>query len=390
MIEPKISSMPTSTVTPNAEWTSEFLFMDGEKYFGTLVQCIDQAQTEICLETYILGMDEVGTKIVERLLAAVHRGVAVCLLVDGFGSSAWLYSHFQTLKEKGVDVRIYHPLPLPITTLFWKDLYNDPKYVLRYLLNINRRNHRKLVVIDRKFAFVGSRNICEDSRDWRETSVYLEGPGVAMLRRTFEDVWNRSFSHVPRIPRPRWRGPQAPPSPVVFSNHSKQQRRQKHDEIFRRWNMAQDSIWITTPYFNPPGRMFRTILKKAREGVRIYLLLPSRSDILAANWLNQSYYRELLAAGVRIFEYLPGMIHAKWLVIDHWILLGSSNLNHRSYLRDLELDVALTHERSLTVLREAFERDIGESTEIKDIGQVRFRFFKRIFLRFLLLFRSWF
>jgi cardiolipin synthase len=146
-------------------------------------------------------------------------------------------------------------------------------------------------------------------------------------------------------------------------------------------------LWITTPYFVPPKPLLRALTRAAERGVDVRLLVPARSDVFFMPWASGPFYLTLLQAGARVYQYLPRVLHAKTSLGDQWALVGSSNLNHRSILHDLELDILLTEEASLAQLAIAFEADLNESILLDLQTYERQSWWKRLISRVVLLFR---
>jgi cardiolipin synthase len=228
------------------------------------------------------------------------------------------------------------------------------------LLNINRRDHRKLCVVDESRAWVGSFNITSDhlplaagGLGWRDYAVELSGRRVDSLVETFESLWWRT--------RPRlWRGFLA----GYISNRSMRARYLKNRFVARSVVNARDRVWLVSAYFLPTAALRRALLHACRDGVEVCLILPERSDVVMFPVLSSHYYRTLLLAGARIFLYQPGVLHAKALLIDDFAIIGSSNWNYRSALHDLELDVVLRQAGTLAELEAVILRDAADSCEL--------------------------
>ena len=231
---------------------------------------------------------------------------------------------------------------------------------LTFLLNINRRNHRKLCVVDGENAWLGSFNITADhlpvaagGQGWRDYGVELTGPRVATLVEGFESLWLRTRS---RLRRGFLSG--------YLSNRSLSARALKNRFVARSVVTAQHRVWLVSAYFLPTASLRRALLQACRNGAEVCLLLPERSDVTVFPRLSSHYYHELLLAGARIFLYRPGILHAKALMVDDFAIMGSSNWNYRSTLHDLELDVVLRHADTLADLEAVMREDAAESHEL--------------------------
>jgi len=362
-------------------WTDECLFISGDAYFSDILQGIAQARECIEFETYIYDDDAIGRQFETALIDAASRGIHVRLLVDGIGAGAWVGRRAFHLEHKGVAVRVYHPVR--ITSAFRRLLVffglrrRAASQSTKLLSRLNRRDHRKTVVIDRQKAWVGSLNISAVHSErysgelaWRDTGIRVQGPGLAEIRFGFEYAWARSHDLTGRR---HWSesllgtGRQLPGrnlTGLVRSNFTVLLRRRGYLEFLRRLDLARERIWITNAYLAPSGPIIRRLNRARRRGVDVRLLVPRKSDVFFMPWVATSYYAEMLDEGVRIFEYLPRFLHAKSILIDDWAAVGSSNLNRRSLLRDFEIDIVVSDEKELKRLAEIFPEDLNQSEEI--------------------------
>jgi cardiolipin synthase len=347
---------------------TENIFIDGGAYFESLINDIQQAQYTISLETYIFQNDSIGKKIIEALVSAAKRGVAVRVMVDGAGTPWWNSQFARTLEKAGASTKVFHPFPWQlwnwrrsrIKTSFFKNW-------IYLLFKINSRDHRKVCLIDGHIAYVGSMNVskCHLSRamggdNWRDTSLRITGIDLSDLYRAFDLAWD----HQPITERVREAFRQVRRNPTIRSNHTRHRRRILYKNLLRKMSICRRHIWITNAYFVPDNFLLRRLQEAARAGVDVRILLPRKSDVAIMPWASTAFYFNLLKAGVRIFEYLPGILHAKVLLLDDWALIGSSNLNHRSLLHDLEVDMLLSNLASIQTLEQQFLRDLENSREI--------------------------
>ena len=153
-------------------------------------------------------------------------------------------------------------------------------------------------------------------------------------------------------------------NPIIRLNYTRHRRRILHKNLLRKITQAQLRIWITNAYFVPDNFLLRRLRDAAKSGVDVRILLPKNSDIMIMPWTSSTFYYNLLKSGVRIFEYLPSNLHAKTLIIDDWSSVGSSNLNHRSLLHDLEADINVRQASSKKILEDQFLTDLTQSKEI--------------------------
>lgn len=360
-------------------WKTETLYFDGDAYYADIYEAINQARSSIVLETYIYDPDETGLFFEQILNRAAARGVQIRVLVDGIGSAAWVERRAPEFVKSGCQVRIYHPVKF--ASLFRRFLIDigvrrrAASKSSRVFSRLNRRNHRKMCIIDGQTAWVGSMNISDvHSRKkmgpmaWRDTAVKVEGEEVSALIAGFEYAWIRSHS---TDGKRQWRQTFIPHpeltrirSAIVRSNYTLPLRRRHYVEFARRIRTAQTRIWITNAYLAPSLPVLRRLARAALRGVDVRILVPRNSDVFFMPWVASAHYGALISEGVKIYEYLPGFLHAKSVVIDNWCTVGSSNLNRRSLLRDFEVDVVVKNSNSILLIEKQFLQDLQSSEEI--------------------------
>lgn len=375
-------------------WTSERILIDGDAYFDALIESWSKAQETIDLETYIFEIGAVGQRVEAALLEAASRGLHIRLLVDGIGASGWWQTHGVSLQKQArnlsgqLEVRVYHPVFL---AEMWRRLMIDFKLISPerqprrslVLRRLNRRNHRKVSIVDGTTVLLGSVNISNahsakaiGSKAWRDTSAVLTGPGVLDLRYAFDHAWLRSHfvtadSNTPRRKlRFLFPGRSKIKTSPVGLNFTRTLRREHRFQFARNLDRARSRIWIENAYLAPPSNVVRRLVIAARRGVDVRIIVPSRSDVWFMPLIARAYYRNLIRGGVRVFEYQPRFLHSKSLIVDDTVILGTSNLNRRSFLHDLEVDVTLSDPRSLEVMISQFERDQEASIEMKRRGTI--------------------
>ncbi|MBK7891336.1 MAG: phosphatidylserine/phosphatidylglycerophosphate/cardiolipin synthase family protein [Bdellovibrionales bacterium] len=372
-------------------WQIEDVLFDGDRYFDSLFLEWQKAKDTIDFEVYIFENDPIGQQVETALLNAASRGVRVRMIVDGIGSSGWWQTRGKELENKsagGIEIRVYHPLHI---TELWRRLLIDfhiispehrPKKSL-VLRRLNRRIHRKVSLVDNKIAHVGSINVSKVHSErisgdsaWRDTAARVTGPHVADLKFAFSHTWIRSHPiHATYGPRPsrlrflfsaRSKGPDS----LVALNFTRRLRRFHRLKFVRRIDLAQQRVWIENAYLAPPSNIVRKLVHAAKRGVDVRILVPNRSDVWFMPLIARAYYRPLLKGGIRVFEYQNRFLHAKSLIIDDSVTIGTSNMNRRSFLHDLEVDVTLNHADSVHIMCRQFEIDLQNAIEIKSRGTV--------------------
>lgn len=328
------------------------LLCNGEQYFPALEREIDAAEREIHLETYIFEADATGERIAQALVRAAHRGVAVRLLVDGFGSRSFAQKLQPRLLEAGVQALVFRP-ELSMFKLKRTRL---------------RRLHRKLAVIDGKVGFCGGINIIDDidsaspAHPRFDYAVRLQGPLVMDMRIAARAAWRRATWtdmrwgwHASSGSRPDAASPGGRRAAFLIRDNF----RHRHD-IERAYldaiGSAKSEVVIANAYFLP-GKRFRRALRAATaRGVRVVLLLQGRVEYFLVHYATLALYHQWLDAGVEIHEYRRSFLHAKVAVVDaRWATVGSSNIDPVSLL--------LAREANVVVVNEDFARELRDSLQ---------------------------
>lgn len=329
------------------------LFVDGERAMASASAAIEAAEHEILIESYILRDDGTGLELKDRLAAARERGVRVCVLADAIGSFGTASRYWKELESHGVEVRLFHRLlPHP-----WYQFIRD---------------HRKIVVVDRRIAFVGGMNIADEygsSRRapdglWRDTHVRVEGTAAQELAVVFAEGWHRAGGRRLEFPaiEPRDDGD---PRVLVLDSRPGRGHAETASVLAAILAAARRTAWITNAYFAPPRAAVRAMADAVRRGVDVRLLLPGPTDIPILRHAGHGYYEALLARGIRIFEYQPAVLHAKTLVADDYVaVVGSSNLDFRSFRYNAECNLVILDEEFAGQLAAAFETDLENAVEI--------------------------
>lgn len=342
-------------------WSEEHILSSGEEYFSRLIHAIRQAHISIEFESYIFEMDGIGKILLSELRFAAGRGVEVRILVDGIGAPQWV-AHAQDRTNEPFKVRVFHPVPWPYSVFLWDEFWRVRRW-FRYLSRMNSRNHKKLIVIDSELVFLGSINVWEQSLKWRELSAELRGPSIEVLRRSFELNWLRSFYRRQPLLE-KWLRPRVKLSELrsddVLLNYPRRLRRIRNKEFMRRLRTVDRQIKLVTAYFVPSVRLLRTLCRAGKAEKDVSLMVPLKSDVRVVDWLLPIVAAPLLRSGVKIYQYEPTVLHAKYAILDHWYLLGTSNLNRRSTFLDLEVDAVLSHDKSKAMLEEIFSEDIKQ------------------------------
>lgn len=348
---------------------SEKIFFKGQDYFAALLFDIEDAEKSIELESYIFSLDKIGKKVIDTLTRATKRGVKVRVLVDGAGTPQWGGSLVRNLEKSGAETRVFHPFPWRIWQWSRSRVHIGFLLKLIYLcLKINSRNHRKICIIDKKIVYIGSFNVSQNHLDtgdaekgWRDTGVRLKNLDLKEITLAFESAW----AHIPIQERVHNFFQHVRGNPVIRLNNAWYRRRILYKNLLNRVRECKKRVWITNAYFVPDSFLLKRLIDASSRGVDVRILLPQHSDVVFMPWASKAFYKRLLKAGIRIFEYLPSVLHAKTLILDDWMMVGSSNLNHRSLLHDLEVDVDIRLSESKDELEKQFLIDLKNSKEVR-------------------------
>ncbi len=339
---------PTTTGWP---WRSgnDFRLLDGGAvFFARMLAAIDAAQMHVLLEMYLVTSGRVAGQFIEALTRARARGVRCCVVFDSFGALGLSGGDRWWLEEAGVELRFFNPLR-------WRNRLRN-----------FRRDHRKLLVIDGQAAFVGGAGLSDEfagPHAWRELMLEIRGPVVADWQRAFARTWRRLGPELALpVPLP------VPLAGGALGRLALSEARQRsvlaHGTV-RRIDAARTRAWLMSAYF-VPSRRFRTALRRAaRRGVDVRLLMPSaRTD---HPWVRQAarrFYGKMLRSGVRIFEYQPRVLHAKMIVCDDWVSIGSSNLDRWSFKWNLEANQEVADARVADAAAALFGADLAVSSAL--------------------------
>lgn len=317
------------------------LLENGEQFFPAVFDAIAAARSEVIIETFILFQDEVGWQLHERLVEAARRGVAIDVMVDGFGSPDLGGRFIDELVGAGVRLRTFDP----------------SRRIFGIRLDVLRRMHRKLVIIDGETAFVGGINFSADQladsgpEAKQDYAVKVDGPIVDEIRRFAVNAITRSDGRRP-IERST-EAPQRGPAAVLFVTRDNVEH---HNDIERHYRAAirsaRKSVLIANAYFFPGYLLLRELRRAARRGVKVELVLQGEPDMPIVKIGASLLYEHLQRDGVVIHEYCKRPLHGKVAVVDgEWSTVGSSNLDPLSLSLNLEANVVIRDAEFATELR---------------------------------------
>ncbi|MBL7714739.1 MAG: hypothetical protein JNL01_04670 [Bdellovibrionales bacterium] len=366
----------------HSRWVEEKVYFRGEDYFRALIQDIEHARHSVSIESYIFELDRAGRRLVRALRAAGRRGVKVRLMVDGLGNPGWSNRRTEWMEKLGIQVKVFGPAA-------WQQKRSALRNLLAILMGepfrfkyMNRRNHRKVAIIDSKIGFVGGMNVSDDifesyrgKRFWRDCMVKVRGSGIQVFESAFEAEWSDSVAER----RKRLASIRPGAEPLAWVNSSRRLRR-AHTAFWRRSLTAtEEKLWAVTPYFAPSLWLLR-LLRRARDrGLDVRVLLPETSDVFFMDIINGIFVGSLLRRGVRVFFFQKAILHAKVFLTRDFAIVGSSNWTRRSFHLNLEADVVVQSESSRKDLQYEILSALGRSTEMTVETWRKRRWIRRLF-----------
>lgn len=326
----------------------------GDEAYDAVISLVSSAKDHVHAQFFILDVDVVGKRFIQALAAKAREGIRVRLLLDSVGSWRALRGIVRPLREAGGEVAAFLPA-----------------FPLHRRWSAHLRNHRKLLIADGRKAFTGGMNIGKrymgprtTKAQWRDRAVVLEGPAVPLLQALFLDDWAFATEEASPagglFPEPRRVSPDDPSHSVlqVVAAGPDRQSRPIYEGVFASFSAARHRIWIETPYFVPDDGIGAAMRNAALRGVDVRLIVPGTSDLRIVTLAGRSYFEEMMAAGVKVFLYRPTNLHAKVLVVDDAVgMIGSPNVDMRSFFLNFELGLFLYDRRQIAALADGFRED---------------------------------
>jgi cardiolipin synthase len=343
------------------------LLQDGPATFQAMVAAIRAAKNHVHMETYIIEDDEVGNRFADILIGKQAEGVQVTLLYDSVGSMNTSKAFFQRLRDGGVRTLEFNPVNPLVARKGWE---------------VNQRDHRKLLIVDGRIAFLGGINISSvysggsfasrtrqrpgGGLPWRDIHLMVEGPIVAEFQKLFLASWAKQKGEVlattEAFPQLASRGKEvvraigsSPDEPFSLI----------YATLLSAIGSAETSVYLTNAYFVPDPQLLAALKAAVARGVDVKLILPGQTDSRLVFHAGRSYYTELLTAGVKIYERRDALLHSKTAVIDGvWATVGSTNLDWRSFLHNDEVNAVILGHEFGAQMQALFEGDLAASTRI--------------------------
>jgi cardiolipin synthase len=338
------------------------VLLNGDQIFPAALDAIRSARKTITYAQYFYEEGPIGLELAEALAERCRAGVRAHILLDGFGSLLIPASYREAMTLAGCEVSTFRPLsPLVLLTPFGFG-------------NGNHRSHRRILVVDGRVGFTGGVGVSpkwlgngRTEGHWRQTDVRIEGPVVASLQGAFVENWLEATGNVlggePYFPRLPQRGSvfaqvvRSSPAGGSFSMYTM---------FLLAMSSARRSIYITNPYFLPDSRMTQALTEASQRGVKVVILLPGAIDNNIVRQASRSRFGALLEAGIEIYEYQAGLLHAKTMTVDGiWATIGSTNLDTRSFALNDEVNAVVYHNEVVSQLEKIFAEDLTYSRKIE-------------------------
>lgn len=341
------------------------LLFDGPQTMAAMMAAITTAQHHIHLETYIFDQDAIGIAFADLLIARQAAGVQVNIIYDSIGTIGTPQAFFDRMRDAGIKLVAFNPVNPLQTTGQWEP---------------NHRDHRKILIVDGVVAFTGGVNISASYANsslfrsknkrqkqigWRDTHIKIEGPAVAALQWVFLATWDThastALTDTDFFPPLKEAGKQL--VRVLASEPG------GSDEIYKAYvlaiQQAEKTIHITSAYFVPDAQILLALCEASQRGVDVRIILPSVTDSGLVFQAGQSFYDEMLANGIRIYELQIAVLHAKTAVIDGvWSTVGSTNIDTRSFLHNNEINIVVFGTEFAQTMESTFDEDLRYSVEM--------------------------
>ncbi|WP_404343367.1 phosphatidylserine/phosphatidylglycerophosphate/cardiolipin synthase family protein [Vreelandella venusta] len=331
------------------------LLPEASRFLPAMFEAVNQAQHYVLVELYLMESGELASQVIDALEAAAQRGVGTYLLLDGYGAMGLARDDRERLQAAGVALQFFNPIGF------------------HSLARNLSRDHRKIVVVDGEVAFTGGFGAVDEFLEaWYEIALRIDGPAVADWETLFRRLWHSrltrqaSGGQMP-LPLPSQRSATVHEDGVrgrVMSARGYRYQAIRHS-LYDQVSSAQQRLWLCTPYFVPTFSLRRRLMRAARRGVDVRLLLPgAKHDHPGVRYAGQRFYQGLMKSGVRIFEFQPTFIHAKFVLADEWVSLGSCNFDHWNLHWNLEANQEIADAGFADEVQALFERNFAASQEV--------------------------
>jgi cardiolipin synthase len=372
------------------------LFTESPPLYASMINDIRSARSRVWLETYIFLADAAGQAIAGALKERARAGVDVRVLYDAVGSYSTPEAFFEELRRAGVQVHAYHSV-------------GEALRRFSFMQVLNRRDHRKILVVDDRAAYFGGMNIVDQSRartiaeakanplptsaGWRDVHVRLAGQQQENVAAAFARLWQRTKPGL----RPRW--PRWPVREMLaetgeglylFDSRPGWRFRSPLHVLVPLIRLAGHSVTVSMAYFLPDAKLLRALYRARRRGVAVRIIVPAQNDVRVVQWATRHIYESLLRHGIEVFERQDQMLHSKVMVIDgRWTVVGSCNLDSRSLRWNLEFFSVIRSRAMAAAIERICEFEIANSRPVRPNDHAQLRWWQRLLHRAAHALRMW-
>ena len=332
------------------------LLIDGQATFDAIMAAIDAAAESVLVQFFIIRDDGLGRRLKDRLVAAARRGVAVRLLYDEIGCHDLPHAYLADLSEAGVEASAFN------TTLGWRNR-----------LQLNFRNHRKIVVADGRVAFVGGHNVGDEYMGknprlghWRDTHVRVEGPAATMIQLAFVEDWYWATGRTPKLDWELRRAPDGGNMAALVLPTGPADDIESCDLFFfQAISAATRRVWIVSPYFVPDREIVSALQLAVLRGVDVRVMLPRKPDHKMVYLASFSYLSDLDSLGVKFYRYNDGFLHQKVILVDDVMAsVGTANCDNRSFRLNFEITLAVSDPEFVADVEAMLQRDFLSCVQV--------------------------
>ena len=334
------------------------LLIDGDATFESILEGIDQAQSYVLVQFYIVRDDGLGRALKDRLIAKAAEGLRVYFLYDEIGSYGLPESYKRELREAGVDIREF-----------------NTRKGRRNRFQLNFRNHRKIVVTDGRVAWIGGHNVGDEylGKDpkfghWRDTHVRIEGPAVLKAQISFSEDWYWATSSMPEVEWSAHAATDGSDARVLVIPTGPADELESANLMFvHAINSARERIWIASPYFGPDHAVIVALQLAGLRGVDVRVLIPDEPDHLAVYLAAFSYFDDAGETGAKFYRYQDGFLHEKAMLIDDDVAtIGTANFDNRSFRLNFEVTAVVAEPDFIEDVERMFEDDFAHSRIMRE------------------------
>ena len=369
--DPRLIALEQLSTLPFCSGNQCELLINGKRAYSEIFSRIEAAKSYILLEFYIIRDDQIGRQLAELLIQKAQQGLSVYCVYDEIGCLKLSNNYLQKLRSNGVNIRPFNST---------KGLGNR--------LQLNFRNHRKIVVCDGDYAFIGGMNIGDEYRDmhpvltpWRDTGIAIRGPAVQAVQLAFAEDWFWANESLPKL---NWQTSTAdgPLNTLVLATGPADNTDSCALYFLNMIHQARERLWIVSPYFVPDAPVICALQLAAMRGVDVRIMLPAKPDKLLIQLSSYTAIKETLARGVQFYYYQDGFLHQKVMLVDDDIsVVGTANMDNRSFRLNFELCVINHSKEFAQTMEDMLESDFQKCTQLLPREVAKWSFRRRLLSR---------